>query len=621
MLGGYMGKMLFVDLTRGEIKEETLDEKLCRDFIGGYGIGARIMYSRQKGGVDPLGPENMLGFATGPLTGVPGVFGTRYAVVSKSPLTRTWGDANCGGDFGPFLKFAGYDAVFFTGASDKPVYLLCKDGAAELSDASELWGKDVDETEALLHSKLGKEARIASIGPAGEKLSLISSVLHNHRAAARSGLGAVMGSKKLKAVVAIGKGKVPIANTEAHAQVRKEYAAKLKESPFADLLGQFGLCFMNVGNFESGNSPCKNWGGVGIRDFPNMAALSHENVVARQEKKFACWRCPVACGGVMKAGTEYDYPAGVYKPEYETCAAFGAMCLNDNIESIIKANDICNRYGLDTISAGATIAFAIDCYENGLITKEDTDGIELTWGNHRAIAAMTDKLARREGFGDILADGVKVAAEKIGKGADKYAVHACGQELPMHDPTFAPSFGCSYQSAPTPGRHTQTGLCMAEEGAVQPGLEVSHLDKYTYTGKGQIEASIRGNVDLLNASGMCLFGGNLFLPVGNIPAFLRAVTGWELTDEELTATAQRIATIRQAFTVREGIKPKDFKLRGHPIGDPPDTEGPLANVTVDVDTLCKEYYQAMGWDAETGKPSKKKLLELGLNDIAADLWP
>lgn len=623
MSRGYMGKVLFVDLTNGDIREEALDEKLCRHFIGGYGIGARIIYSQQRPGVDPLGPENMLGFVTGPLTGVPGVFGSRYVVVSKSPLTGVWGDANGGGDFGPFLKFAGYDAVFFTGASDKPVYLFINDGKAELDDAGFLWGKYTGETEALLKSKLGKDVRVASIGPAGEKLSLIASVMHSDRAAARSGMGAIMGSKKLKAVAVKGNKKVPIGDVEAHARVSKEYTAKLKESPFADLLGQFGLCFLNVGNFQTGNSPCKNWGGVGIKDFPNAAALSHENIVAKQERKFACWRCPVACGGLMKAGTEYDYPAGAHKPEYETCAAFGILCLNDNLESIVKLNDICNRYGLDTISTGAILAFAIDCYENGIISREDTDGIELTWGNHRAMVAMAEKLAKREGFGDVLADGVKVAAEKIGKGADKYAFHAHGQELPMHDPTFAPSFGSSYQSAPTPGRHTQTGLSMPEEDAIQAGLDLTPeaLDKYTYTGKGQIEVKLRGRTDLLNAAGMCLFGGALFLPYGNVQDFLRVVTGWDLRDEELAATAQRIATIRKAFSFREGLKPEDCKLRGHAIGDPPDSEGPLANITVDVDTLCSEYYRAMGWDPVTGKPSKEKLLELGLDDVAADLWP
>ncbi len=620
MSNGYMGRILFIDLGKGQIREETLKEKTCRDFIGGYGVGARIIYSNQKRGVDPLGPENILGIVTGPLTGVPGVFGTRFAVVGKSPLTGTWGDANCGGDFGPYLKFAGYDAIFFKGISKKPVYLFCKDGTAELRDASDLWGKDTDETESILQSELGKEARIASIGPSGEKLSLISAVMHNHRAAARSGLGAVMGSKKLKAVVAIGNRKVTVADPEAYERATKEYAAKLKESPFAKLLGDFGLCFLNVPNFQTGNSPCKNWGGVGIKDFPNAAALGAENVIKLQEKRFACWRCPVACGGVMKAGTEYKYDAGVHKPEYETFAAYGAMCLNDNLESIVKANDICNRYGLDTISAGSVIAFAIECYENGLISKADTGGIDLRWGNHKAVVAMTDKIAKREGFGDILAGGVKVAASKIGKGAEKYAIHAHGQELPMHDPTFAPSFGCSYQTAPTPGRHTQTGLSLPEEGAVQPGLGLpENLDKYTYTGKGNLEVMLRNNVELLSAAGMCLFGGALFLPVGNVQTFINAVTGFNYSQDEFTDTAERILSVRQAFNLREGVKPKDSKIQGHPIGNPPDKEGPLANITVDVDTLSKEYYRARGWDPGTGKPSKKRLLELGLDDIAKDL--
>lgn len=621
MSRGYMGKILFVDLTRSRIEEEDLDETLSHNFIGGYGIGARIIYSRQKGGVDPLGPENILGFTTGPLTGVPGVFGTRFTVVGKSPLTKTWGDANCGGSFGPNLKFAGYDAVFFNGIAKEPVYLLCKDGTATLRDASELWGKDVEETESRLHSQLGEDAGIASIGPAGEKRSLLSSIIHNRgRAAARSGLGSVMGSKKLKAVVVMGNKKVHIGNIEALSRVTSEYAPKLKENPFANAIGQFGMCFLNVGNFITGNSPCKNWAGVCEKDFPNANALNYENVVSRQEKRFACWRCPVACGGVMKAGTDYQYVAGAHKPEYETFAAFGILCLNDNVESIIKANDICNRYGLDSISVGATIAFTMDCYEKGLITKKDTDGIEMTWGNHESVVAMTEKLAKREGFGSILADGVKVAAEKIGKGAEKYAFHAHGQELPMHDPTFAPSFGCSYQTAPTPGRHTQTGLNMCEEGAIQIGVEVPE-NKYMCTGKGSLEAALRNNNQLLAAGGMCLFGGALFLPVGNVQALLRAVTGWEISDKEFTDIAERILAIRQAFNVREGVKPKDCKIYGHAIGDPPDKEGPLANITVDVDTLSNEYYKAMDWDPETGKPSKKRLLELGLDDVAHDMWP
>ena len=323
----------------------------------------------------------------------------------------------------------------------------------------------------------------------------------------------------------------------------------------------------------------------------------------------------------MKASTgEYQYKEGTHKPEYETICAFGALCLNDNLESIIKANDICNRYGLDTISAGTAIAFAIECYENGIITKEDTDGIELTWGNHKAIIAMLEKLAERDGFGDVLADGVRVAAEKIGKGSDKYAIHVGGQEVPMHDPKLNPSHGMDYQGDPTPARHMQSGLMNVEIGIEFPGLDVPPLDKYTYSGKGKYEAVFKNQIHLVNCTGMCIFGFEI-LPWDELRDVLAAVTGWQLTQEELYNTGGRIATIRQAFNLREGLSPKDFKLPGRVKGEPPLKEGPLANITVDVETMVSEYYRAMEWDPETGKPSKKRLEELRLTDLADDLWP
>ena len=429
MANGYMGKMLFVDLSTGKIEEEALDEKLCRDFLGGYGIGARIIYSRQKAGVDPLGPDNIFGFTTGPLTGTPAPFGSRYTVVGKSPLTGTWGDANSGGFFGPHLKFAGYDAVFFKGISEKPVYLFIDNGKAELRDATHLWGKDSNETEDILRDELGKKVEVACIGQAGEKLSLISCVMNNKgRAAARSGLGAVMGSKRLKAVAVLGNMEVPLADKKKVGDLRKEYQ-KAFDGMMYEMMKNYGTCGGTAQSAQVGDSPVKNWSGAGIVDFPNASAVSDDAIIGLQRKRYACYRCSVGCGGLMKAGKEYDYEEGAHKPEYETLAAFGSMLLNDNAESIIMANDICSRYGLDTISAGATIAFAMECYDNGLITKADTDGIELTWGNHRAIIAMTEKLAKREGFGDVLADGTKVAAERIGKGSDKYAMHAGGRGI------------------------------------------------------------------------------------------------------------------------------------------------------------------------------------------------
>jgi len=595
-----MGKVLFVDLSKGELKDEALDEQLCRDFIGGYGIGARIIYSRQKGGVDALGPENILGFMTGPLTGTPATMGSRYAVVGKSPLTGGWGDASSGGDFAPYLKFAGYDGVFFTGISEKPVYLFIDDGKAEIRDASHLWGKDSIETEDILKNELGKEVRVASIGPAGEKTSLIACITNNRglAAAGRSGLGAVMGSKNLKAVVVTGHQQVPIADSETANRLRREHIAELMASESFERMRKYGTTATTHLSAHSGDSPVKNWGGVGVVDFPDPSGVSGDAAIANQARDFTCWHCPQACEGILKAGTgEYKYAAGTRRLEYETLASFGALCLNNNTESIAMANDICNRYGLDTISAGSVIAFAIECYENGIITKEDTDGIELTWGNHRSIVAMTEKMAKREGFGDILADGIKVAAEKIGKGAEQYAVHIGGQELGMHDPKLVSPFrsdspsAARYQMNATPGRHTQ----------------------------GFGPSGFRGNV--VNAAGLCFMGYFRVDPAKYIAGFINAATGWDCTMDELLKAGERIATMRHVFNLREGINPLELKVHPRIVGKPPYETGPLAGVTADIEAQVYWNLGALDWDRITTKPSKKKLLELGLEDVAKDLWP
>ena len=600
MTRGYMGKILSVDLSTRKLKDEALDEKLCQEFIGGYGIGARLIYNRQKAGVDALGADNILGFMTGPVTGTGIPFGSRYTVVvGKSPLTEGWGDANSGGEFGPYLKFAGYDGLFFTGVSEKPVYLLVKDGKAELRDASHLWGKDTVETEAIFKTEFGKEVRVASIGPSGEGLSLISCIINDKgRAAGRSGVGAVMGSKKLKAVAVIGTAQIPVANKTRVSNLRRECIRDMK-GPTVDRFRSMGTTAGTADSARSGDSPVKNWDGVGRRDFPNAELISGENVIANLERRYACYRCPIGCSGYMKAGKgEYKYAAGVKRLEYETLCSFGTYCLNDNLESIVVANDICNRYGLDTISAGGVIGFAIECYENGIITKKDTDGIELKWGNHQAIVAITEKMAKREGLGDVLADGVKVAAEKIGKGAEAYAVHIGGQELGMHDPKFVSPLRSSnpaaarYQVDATPGRHTQ----------------------------GFGPSGFRGHV--VNAAGLCLFGS--FLPADSnklIAESMSAVTGWERSMDELLKVGERIASMRHVINIREGINPLEWPVHPRIVGKPPQEEGPLVGVTSDIEAQVYWNLGALDWDRITTKPSKKKLLELGLDDVAQDLWP
>jgi len=601
MAGGYMGKVLFVNLSTGELEDETLDEKICRDFIGGYGIGARILYSRQKAGVDPLGPENTLGFITGPLTGSPTPSGTRYTVVGKSPLTGTWGDANSGGEFGPYLKFAGYDAVFLTGMSARPTYLFIDNGKAELRDSGHLWGKDTYETESLLQTEHGRESRVSCIGPSGEKLSLISCVITQRGCAAgRSGLGAVMGSKRLKAVVARGDQTVPVADKQAIDKLRKEYMAALNDTQsrgyeFFQSFRKYGTANHAALSAHSGDSPVKNWGGIGVSDFPDVSGIEPDPVIANLDKHIGCWHCPIACEGSLKAGTgEYRYPAGSRRPEYETLASFGAMCLNNNTESIAMTNYICNRYGIDTISAGCTIAFAIECYENGLITREDTDDVELTWGNHGAIVTMTEKLARREGFGDVLADGVKLAADRIGRGTEKYSVHIGGQEPGMHDPKLMPpmvgnmaSAAARYQMDATPGRHTQ---------GFGPSSFMQHA---------------------LSAAGLCYFGrvGPYFTN------FMNAVTGCNYSQDELSEAGERIATLRHVFNLREGINPLKWSVHPRIVGKTPFKSGPLAGVTADIEAQIYWNLGALDWDRFTTKPRKKKLLYLGLDEVAKDLWP
>ncbi|RJP66759.1 MAG: aldehyde ferredoxin oxidoreductase [Candidatus Abyssobacteria bacterium SURF_17] len=663
MPNAYMGKVLWADLTTGKIWAEDIPEQTYREFLCGYGLGAKIVYDRQPPKVDALGPDAILGFTTGLLTGTGAPFTGRYMVVGKSPLTGTWGDANSGGHFSPMLKRTGYDAVFVKGKSEKPVVLVIREDKAELVDASFVWGKDCVETEDLIREKLGdKKYQIACIGPAGEKLSLISGVITDKgRAAGRSGLGAVMGSKKLKAIAALGDKKTEIADPDTFSRLRKSYLEKFKRKPpfkdktsvdninfmgkmvrsffpflfatppatYKELITRYGTAGMTAYSAECGDSPVKNWGGSGYHDFPidsKSSRISDANVVKYQEKRYFCAFCPLGCGGIVKVKQgEYAVEEG-HKPEYETLGAFGTMCLNDDIESIIAANDICNRAGLDTISAGATIAFAIECYENGIITDRDTDGLKLTWGNADAIVKMTKKIAARSGFGDVLADGVKRAAERIGKGSEKFAVHAGGQELPMHDPRFDPTFGTAYEVEPTPGRHTissDTYVMLMELHRkfkhIKPFKQVSlKSSKYNYSRVGEHQTVNSTFVQVANGAGACLFG----LLVGEYPLFewINAATGWKLDTQAFLTIGERILTLRHCFNVREGIKPVDTQIRNRAGGYPPLKKGPLADVTLDLDTMASRYYQKLGWNYQTGIPDKQRLQSLGLTNVVKDLY-
>lgn len=614
MARGYLGKMLWVDLSTKELRDENLDEELCRRFLGGYGIGSRILYDRLKSGADPLGPENVIGIITGPLTGTPAIGGSRYTIVGKSPLTGGWGDANSGGYFGPYLKFAGYDAVFVTGVSENPVYLYIKDSNPELRDASHLWGRDSYETEDIIISELGQGVKTVSIGQAGEKMVRFAAIMNDHgRAAGRSGLGAVMGSKKLKAIVAGGRSEVPLFNRQRVKDLSKKYRLLLGNT--IDWLGVHGTSFVTAGSAHSGDSPVKNWKGVGVLDFPDVEAFKAENITSLSTKKYSCYGCPVGCGAQMKAGTgEYKYEAGCHRPEYETLAMLGSNCLNNNLQSIIKINDMCNRYGLDTISTGAVLAFVMECRENGLITASDTDGLEMNWGNHRSMVAMIEKLAMREGFGNIIADGVKLAAERIGKGSEEYAMHIQGQELPAHDPKHDYHWGLAYMMDPTPARHSQNAEIFKPMGDVVKTERLSHSD---------VNESYRKNMALqhaVNCSGLCAFVYSCLPQVDAYIEFMDAATGWYGSIDDLVTAGERILYMRQAFNIREGLNTTRFKIPGRMIGNPPFEKGPLTDVSLDRAELLNSYLSAIGLDKDTAKPKRDKLLELGLDDLARQLW-
>ncbi len=432
------------------------------------------------------------------------------------------------------------------------------------------------------------------------------------RAAARSGLGAVMGSKRLKALAVKGAINIPIYDSLKVTELRKKYIPQLG-GPIK-LFRDFGTPFMTEGAIKSGDTPVKNFDGVSTIDFPNVDKLGGNAVIERQSKKYACWNCVVGCGGHMKEGNgEYKYAAGAHKPKYETIGMFGSNRLNDNLESIIKINDICNRYGLDTISTGATIAMSIDAYENGIITKKDTDGVELTWGNHASMVTMVEKMAKREGFGAILADGAYMASVRIGNGADKLAMHIDRQEFAAHDPKLNLDFATGYRMDATPGRHTQSG------GLVPPGLPIPQHDPKSFSGRAE---AFKMNYDfayVISCLGVCFFVGIILPDASVITEFIKALTGRDVTIEELLKTGERIANIRHSFNLREGINPLNFKNPDRVKGIPPKEVGPHAGMTLDEETLDREFCIAMDWNIETTMPSRKKLLELGLANVVEEL--
>jgi len=614
MPNGYAGRILWIDLTRGEISEESPDDRFYRKYIGGRGIGAWTLLTHQTARVDALGPDNILGFTAGLLVGfLPGA--PRCSIVTKSPLTDGWGDSSVGGPLATKLKQAGFDAVFIKGIAPRPVYLKLIDGKATLHDARHLWGKDARETIALLAGETaGNSPGIAAIGPAGENRSLIATIITTQGVAARSGVGAVMGSKNLKAIVVQGGTRVEAADDARAKALRRDFIDQLtttKVMPLAKFRGQ-GTCAGFEDNIVSGGAPIKNWQLAGGEAMPTYRNLN--DALQYRTRVTACPGCPIACKGRVRNDQGPFRVAEMEKPEYESLNALGPMCLNDNLEGVMKAIDLCNRYGLDTIATGTTIAFAMECFDRGIIDEKDTGGVALTWGNVDATLAMIEQMAMRRGFGAVLADGTRKAAERIGRGSERYAVQVHGSEVPMHNPRQGHGTGhiIAYSCDPTPARHVQsrgiTSIENVRDLGPYPEFRGSKADMDDFQAKVDIYRTGHSWFHFVEACGMCSF----VMATGTLPIVdvVRAVTGWDFTAEELLLTGERIQTLRQLFNFREGIRPGDFRLPER-IVEPPPT-GPLKEKRYRIDDIRRTYFQAMSWDPVTGEPSPKRLRELGL---------
>jgi len=609
--GGYNGKLLRVNLTTRSITTEKLSYEFCRQYIGGAGFVAYYLWKELKPGIDALGPDNKLIFALGPVSGIQLPGAARYCIGAKSPLTGTIAKSESGGFMMAELKRAGFDAIIVEGKADKPVYLWIQDDVAVIKDASHIWGKETKETEETIKAELGDDhIQFASIGIGGENMVRYACIMTGlHDAAGRGGTGAVMGSKNLKAVAVRGHNAPKVIDEDKIAEMRKQMMAR------PNMMGQLGTGGPDmVMGMQSGNLPVRNF-----RDgiFPDVEKI-HAGVIKDtiRVKMEGCYACHVRCKKVVKFEEPYVCDPVYGGPEYETLAAFGSDCGVNDLKAICKANERSNAYALDTISTGSTIAFAMECFEKGLLTKKDTGGIELKFGNADALLQAIELLARREGFGNLLAEGTKRMADKIGKGSEDFAMHTKGLEPGMHDPRAKqlPGLGIGYTLNPHGADH-----CFSMGGGTSPfgmdgfyplgilspapddlGMKRMFMYKITHC-LSAVKDSLA----------TCMFAS----PDNNgMVDLVKAVTGWNTSLAELVRVGERILTLMRLFNIREGFTKDDDVLPKRYYG--PKTDGPLSDPSkgfdkAKMDKAKEYYYYYQGWDSN-GVPTKEKLAELGI---------
>jgi aldehyde:ferredoxin oxidoreductase len=609
-LYGYAGRILHVDLTTGKTRTEPLNEDYAKKYIGGIGLGMRLWLDNSQPGVEPFSPENPLILVTGPTSGtVWPTGGNGHAFVSKSPQSYGVGESKSHGSFGTELKRAGYDAVIFKGKAEKPVYVWIDDDSVQILDASHLWGKSPADTEDAIKEELGDYyIRVATIGPAGEKLVRIACIINEKtRAAGRTGMGAVMGSKNLKAIAVRGTNDVTVAKPDEFMEFVKEFHERMK-GPATKKYRTLGTPENVLVHNALQCMPTRNYNNAAFEGAEKVSGEAlNERYVA---KIIGCSSCAMRCEHICVV-PEGPYKGAMARVEYEPLWALGPYCGVDRLDAIIKASELCNYYGVDSISAGVIVGFAMDCYENGILTQKDTDGIEARFGNHEALVKLLEKMGKREGIGDILAEGVKIAAEKIGKGADKLAQHIKGVEVTGYDlrclKTAALGFAVSFRGAD----HNRHGAYAFDVKGKVNRLKAER-------GRGKMVKDIEDVYTVIDSMIVCKFSrGTYYKEFEDLAKLYTLVTGFETTPEEIRLKGERINNLARLFNIREGLGRKDDTLPYKVMHTPVPDEGPSKGAYVsqeELDLLLDDYYDARGW-TEEGIPTVEKLKELGMDDL------
>lgn len=605
----YAGRLLNVNLSTGEVATEPIPEEQVRTYLLGSGLAAERYYRQMRPDLDPLDPASPVYVMTGLFTGTMLPTGCKFSVCGRSPLTGVWNESTGGGYWGPELRFAGYDGIAIVGRAEKPVYLWITERGVEIRDAAHLWGLDCYEAVERIREETDSKARVIAIGPAGERLVRLAAIMvdgHEARAVGRGGMGAVFGSKNLKAIAVRGHGR-PTYKDEAalRASVRAKNKVIQEHTVGFTKLGTAG----GVARAEqSGDLPIRNWLQGSWPD--GAAKITGQAVVERYAvKHYRCFGCPIGCGKLVPLGAGGEY---VHAPEYETAGSMGSMCLVDDLESIIQANDLCNRLGLDTISVGAAIATAMEAAERGLLAPEMTRGLDLRWGSGAALVALTEQIGRREGLGAWLGEGVRAFCRRLGPAARDMDVTVKGLELPMHDPRAYISMGANYATANRGACHLEA-MCHWRGAA---GLQLQDVwspepyDPHTSAQQGKMAAIWQNYLATFNPLGLCKFSIRGPVEPKDVCAWLDMALGWEITPDELLRIGERLFNLKRLINVRLGVTARDDALPMRVLTVARDGGG-AAGVLPDQSLLLAEYYQERGWD-ENGVPTPERLKALGL---------